>query len=41
MTPSVLHHTFVIERTYAAAPARVFRAFEDPKLKRQGFSFAT
>jgi uncharacterized protein YndB with AHSA1/START domain len=23
MTPSALHHTFVIERTYAAPPARV------------------
>jgi uncharacterized protein YndB with AHSA1/START domain len=37
MTPSVAHHTFTIERTYAAAPARVFRAFEDPRLKRQWF----
>ena len=37
MTPSVTHHTFTIERTYAAAPARVFRAFEDPRLKRQWF----
>jgi uncharacterized protein YndB with AHSA1/START domain len=34
---SVVHHTFRIERTYAAPPARVFRAFEDPKIKRQWF----
>jgi uncharacterized protein YndB with AHSA1/START domain len=36
-TTSVLHHTFTVERTYAAAPARVFRAFEDPRIKRQWF----
>jgi uncharacterized protein YndB with AHSA1/START domain len=37
MSPSVLHHTFTVERTYAAPPSRVFRAFEDPGLKRQWF----
>jgi uncharacterized protein YndB with AHSA1/START domain len=38
MTPSVVHHTFTIERTYPAAPARVYRAFEDPNLKRKWFA---
>ena len=35
MTYSVLHRSFTIDRTYPAAPARVFHAFEDPRLKRQ------
>lgn len=30
---SAVHATFSIERTYAAAPARVFQAFADPKAK--------
>jgi uncharacterized protein YndB with AHSA1/START domain len=30
-----VHDTFVIERTYAAAPARVFAAFADPEQKKQ------
>jgi uncharacterized protein YndB with AHSA1/START domain len=34
---SVAHATFVIERDYPAAPARVFQAFSDPEAKRQWF----
>lgn len=34
---SVAHATFTIERRYAAAPARVFKAFEDPVQKRRWF----
>ena len=34
---SVTHATFVIERTYPAAPARVFNAFADPKVKARWF----
>ncbi|MDB4962250.1 MAG: hypothetical protein JWP01_2249 [Myxococcales bacterium] len=34
-SPSVLHHTFVIERRYAQPPARVFAAFADPARKRR------
>jgi len=34
---SVAHATFTIERRYAAAPARVFKAFEDPAQKRRWF----
>ena len=30
---SVTHATFVLERTYPASPARVFRAFSDPAAK--------
>jgi uncharacterized protein YndB with AHSA1/START domain len=30
---SVVHATFVIERTYDAAPARVFKAWADPAAK--------
>jgi uncharacterized protein YndB with AHSA1/START domain len=32
---SVRHNTFVIERSYDAAPARVFGAFADPTAKSQ------
>lgn len=35
---SVAHATFVIERNYPAAPARVFQAFSDPESKRQWFA---
>lgn len=35
---SVTHATFTIERTYAAPPARVFRAFADPSIKRRWFA---
>jgi uncharacterized protein YndB with AHSA1/START domain len=39
MTPnSVVHGTFVIERTYGAPPARVFAAFADPAIKRRWFA---
>ena len=34
---SVIHSTFVIERSYAATPERVFRAFADPDKKRRWF----
>ena len=33
--PTVIHDTFRIERTYPHAPAKVFRAFSDPALKRR------
>lgn len=35
--PAVIHSTFVIERSYPAAPERVFDAFADPAKKRQWF----
>jgi uncharacterized protein YndB with AHSA1/START domain len=35
---SAMPATFVIERTYAAAPARVFHAWADPAAKAQWFS---
>ncbi len=34
---SIEHATFVIERTYEAAPARVFAAWADPAAKRRWF----
>lgn len=34
---TVTHSTFVIERTYAATPERVFAAFSDPVKKRRWF----
>jgi uncharacterized protein YndB with AHSA1/START domain len=34
---SVTHCTFVIERTYASTPERVFSAFSDPARKRRWF----
>ncbi|MDP8983393.1 MAG: SRPBCC family protein [Acidobacteriota bacterium] len=34
---SVIHSTFVIERTYPATPERVFAAFSDPAKKRRWF----
>ena len=35
---SVTHATFAIERTYDAAPARVFAAWADPEAKARWFS---
>ena len=35
---SVVHSTFFIERVYDAAPARVFNAFADPKIKTRWFN---
>lgn len=34
----VNHATFVVERTYAAAPERVYRAWADPEAKAKWFS---
>lgn len=31
---SMVHGTSTMERTYAASPARVFRAWEDPEVRR-------
>ncbi len=31
---SMVHRTSVMERTYAASPARVFRAWADPEVRR-------
>ena len=35
---SVTHATFVVERTYAASPARVFAAWSEPAIKRRWFA---
>lgn len=35
---SVVHSTFVIERSYPAAPARVYFALSDPAAKRRWFA---
>ncbi len=37
MNRTVVHDTFVIDRTYAASAVRVFAAFADPKIKTQWF----
>src|SRR5919197_6496382 len=38
---SAMHGTFVIERKYDAAPARVFRAWADPAAKARWFAGPT
>jgi uncharacterized protein YndB with AHSA1/START domain len=35
---SVTHATFTLERTYDAPPAKVFKAFADPAIKRRWFA---
>jgi glutathione S-transferase len=35
---SVTHTTFTLERTYDAPPAKVFKAFADPAIKRRWFA---
>src|SRR6266542_4071845 len=35
---SVIHSTFVIERSYPTTPERVFAAFADPATKRRWFA---
>jgi uncharacterized protein YndB with AHSA1/START domain len=37
-TPSIVHSTFVVERTYPASGARVFAAFSNPAIKRRWFA---
>ena len=37
-TEPVIHSTITIERSYAAAPQRVFAAWADPKTKRRWFA---
>ncbi len=37
-SPTIVHSTFVIERSYPAKPERVFAAFADPSKKRQWFA---
>ena len=36
--PTTIHNTFVIERSYAKPPARVFAAFADPAQKRRWYA---
>jgi uncharacterized protein YndB with AHSA1/START domain len=36
-TPSIVHSTFVIERTYPVSASRVFAAFSNPVTKRRWF----
>jgi uncharacterized protein YndB with AHSA1/START domain len=37
-TQPVVHNTFTVERSYPAAPERVFAAFADPAIKRRWFA---
>jgi uncharacterized protein YndB with AHSA1/START domain len=41
MNRTVVHDTFVIERVFAASPARVFSAFADPAAKVRWFGDTT
>jgi uncharacterized protein YndB with AHSA1/START domain len=33
--PSTIHSTFVLERSFAASPEKVFKAFSDPETKKR------
>ncbi len=37
MNPTVIHHTFVLQRSFPVPPERVFAAFSDPAQKRSWF----
>lgn len=37
-TPTIVHSTFAVERTYPASAARVFAAFANPATKRRWFA---
>lgn len=36
--PSLIHHTFALERRYPASPIQVFAAWSDPRAKRRWFT---
>jgi len=36
--PTTIHNTFVVERSYAKPPTRVFAAFADPAQKRRWYA---
>jgi uncharacterized protein YndB with AHSA1/START domain len=38
---SVIHNTFVLERSFTKTPERVFAAFSDPALKQRWFAAST
>ena len=38
MADTIIHNTFVVERSYGHPPARVFAAFADPALKRRWYA---
>ena len=38
MPPPTIHHTFVLQRSFAASPDHVFAAFADPAQKRRWFA---
>lgn len=38
MSPTIIHKSFTIERTYPTTAARVFRAHSDPHMRRRWFA---